>query len=148
MCISLAPDPWNGVWGSLHSLIEQLKLKCKNTFLVHILPLAITCIYCQVSNVCRRWIIINVARNKLTFECLKLRLTHVFDFKWRRGQPYRWLSGTNNWVRAHVGDVIIGWHNTHSKQHGAQRHLIPGYADWHRSEYWRNSGKISYEWKL
>ena len=46
--------------------------------------------------------------------CLKLRFTHVFDFKWRRAQPCRWLSGTNNWVRAHVGDVIIVWHNTHN----------------------------------
>ena len=52
---------------------------------------------------------INVAGNKLKFVCLKLRLTHIFDFKWRRGQPCRWLSGTNNWVRAHVGDIIIVW---------------------------------------
>ena len=50
----------------------------------------------------------------LTFVRLKLRLTHVFDFKWRRGRPCRWLSGTNNWVRAHVGDVIIVWRNTHN----------------------------------
>ena len=57
---------------------------------------------------------INVARNKLIFVCLKLRLTHVFDFKWRRGQPCRWLSGRNYWVRAHVGDVIIVWRNTHN----------------------------------
>ena len=41
-------------------------------------------------------------------------LTHVFDFKWRRGQPCRWMSGTNNWIRAHVGDVIIVWRNTHN----------------------------------
>ena len=26
----------------------------------------------------------------------------------------QWLSGTNNWVRAHVGDVVIVWHNTHN----------------------------------
>ena len=26
----------------------------------------------------------------------------------------RWLSGTNNWVRAHAGDVIIVWRNTHN----------------------------------
>ena len=26
----------------------------------------------------------------------------------------RWLSGTNNWVWAHVGDVIIVWRNTHN----------------------------------
>ena len=57
---------------------------------------------------------ISLARNKLKFVCLKLRLTHVFDFKWRRGQPCQWLSGTNNWVRAHVGDVIIVWRNTHT----------------------------------
>ena len=50
----------------------------------------------------------------MKFVCLKLCLTHVFDFKWRRGQPCRWLSGTNNWVRAHVGDVIIVWRNTHN----------------------------------
>ena len=55
---------------------------------------------------------INLARNKLKLVCLKLRLTHVFDFKWRPGQPCRWLSGTNNWVR--VGDVIIVWRNTHN----------------------------------
>ena len=53
-------------------------------------------------------------RNKLKLVCLKLRLTHVFDFKWRRGQPCRWLSGTNNWVRAHVDDVIIVWRITHN----------------------------------
>ena len=35
-------------------------------------------------------------------------------FKWRRWQPSRWLSGTDNWVRAHVGDVIIVWRNTHN----------------------------------
>ena len=35
-------------------------------------------------------------------------------FKRRRGQPCRWLSGTDNWVRAHVGDVIIVWRNTHN----------------------------------
>ena len=57
---------------------------------------------------------INLARNKSKFVCLKLRLTHVFDFKWRRGQPFRWLSGTNNWIRAHVEDVIIVWRNTHN----------------------------------
>ena len=57
---------------------------------------------------------INLTRNKLKFVCLKLRLTHIFDFKWRRGQPCRWLSGTNNWVRAHIGDVIIVWRNTHN----------------------------------
>ena len=56
---------------------------------------------------------INIARNKLKFACLKLRLTHVFNFKWRRRQPCRWLSGTNNCVKAHVGDVIIVWRNTH-----------------------------------
>ena len=56
---------------------------------------------------------INLVRKKLKFVCLKLRLMHVFDFKWRRGQPCRWLSGTNNWIRAH-GDVIIVWHNTHN----------------------------------
>ena len=39
---------------------------------------------------------------------------HIFDFKWRRGQPCRWLSCTNNGVRAHVGDVIIVWRNTHN----------------------------------
>ena len=57
---------------------------------------------------------INLVRNKLKFVCLELRLTHVFDFKWRRGQPCPWLSGTNNWVRAHVGDIIIVWRNTHN----------------------------------
>ena len=57
---------------------------------------------------------INLARNKLKFVCLKLCLTHVFDFIWRRGQPCRWLSGTNNWVRAHVGVIIIVWCNTHN----------------------------------
>ena len=57
---------------------------------------------------------INRARNKLKFVCLKLRLTHLFDFKWHRGQPCRWLSGTHNWVRAHVGDFIIVWRNTHN----------------------------------
>ena len=56
---------------------------------------------------------INIARNKLKFVCLKLRLTHVFNFKRRRWQPCRWLSGTNNCVKAHVGDVIIVWRNTH-----------------------------------
>ena len=81
--------------------------------LVHILPLIVTYIHCQVSSVCRRCItLINLARNQLKFVCLKLRLTHVFDFKWRRGQPCRWLSGTNNGVRAHVGDVIIVWRTT------------------------------------
>ena len=35
-------------------------------------------------------------------------------FKRRRGQPCRWLSGTDNWVRAHVGDVIIVWRKTHN----------------------------------
>ena len=55
---------------------------------------------------------INLTGNKLKILCLKLRLTHEFDFKWRRGQPCRWLSGTNNWVRAHFGDVIIVWRNT------------------------------------
>ena len=40
-----------------------------------------------------------------------MRLTHVFDFKRRYGQRCRWLLGTNNWVRAHVGDVIIVWRN-------------------------------------
>ena len=39
--------------------------------------------------------------------------THVFNFKWRRWQPCRWLSGTNNCVKAHVGDVILVWRNTH-----------------------------------
>ena len=43
---------------------------------------------------------INIARNKSKFVCLKLRLTHVFNFKWRRWQPCRWLSGTNNCVKA------------------------------------------------
>ena len=57
---------------------------------------------------------INLARNKLKFVCLILRLTHIFAFKWRRRQPCRWLSGTNNWVRAHVGDVMIVWRNTHN----------------------------------
>ena len=57
---------------------------------------------------------INLAQNKLKFVCLKLCLTHVFDFKWRCGQPCRWLSGTNNWIRANVGDVIIVWRNTHN----------------------------------
>ena len=56
---------------------------------------------------------INIARNNLKFVCLKLRLTHVFHFKWRYWQPCRWLSGTNNCVKAHVGDVIIVWRNTH-----------------------------------
>ena len=56
---------------------------------------------------------INIARNKLKFVCLKLRLTQVFNFKWRCWQPCRWLSGTNNCVKAHVGDVIIVWRNTH-----------------------------------
>ena len=37
----------------------------------------------------------------------------VFNFKWRRWQPCRWLSGTNNCVKEHVGDVIIVWRNTH-----------------------------------
>ena len=83
--------------------------------MVHILPRIVTYIHCQVSSVCRRCItFINLARNKLKFVCLKLRLTHVFDFKWRRGQPCRWLSGTNNWVRAHVGDIIIVWRNMHN----------------------------------
>ena len=83
--------------------------------MVHILPRIVTYIHCQVSSVCRRYItFINLARNKLKFICLKLRLTHVFDFKWRRGQPCRWLSGTNNWVRAYVGDVIIVWRNKHN----------------------------------
>ena len=54
------------------------------------------------------------SQKPLKFVCLKLRLTHVFDFKWCLGQPCRWLSGTNNWVRAHVGDVIIVWRNTHN----------------------------------
>ena len=58
-------------------------------------------------------LLINIARNKLKCVCLKLRLTHVFNFKWRRWQPCRWLSGTNNCVKAHVGDVIIVWRNTH-----------------------------------
>ena len=80
--------------------------------MVHILTLAITYIYCQVSSVCRRCIIFNVARNKLKFVCLKLRLMRVFDFKSGREQPCRWLSGTNNWVRAHAGDVIM-WRNAH-----------------------------------
>ena len=53
-------------------------------------------------------------QKQLNCVCLKLHLTHVFDFKCRRGQPCRWLSGTNNWVRAHVGDVIIVWRNTHN----------------------------------
>ena len=39
---------------------------------------------------------------------------HVFDFKWRGGQPCQWLSGTNNWVSALVGNVIIVWRNTHN----------------------------------
>ena len=56
---------------------------------------------------------INIARNNLKFVCLNLRLTHVFNFKWRRWQPCRWLSGTNNCVKEHVGDVIIVWRNTH-----------------------------------
>ena len=56
----------------------------------------------------------NLARDKLKCVCLNLGLTHVFDFKWRPGQPCRWLSGTNNWVRAHVGDVMIVWRNTHN----------------------------------
>ena len=34
-------------------------------------------------------------------------------FKWRHAQPFQWLSDTNNWVRAHVGDIIIVWRNTH-----------------------------------
>ena len=51
---------------------------------------------------------------QIKFVCLKLCLTHVFDFKWRHGQPCLWLSGTNNWVRAHVGDVIIVWRNMHN----------------------------------
>ena len=57
---------------------------------------------------------VNLARNKLKFVCFKIRLTHVFDFKWRHGQPCQWLSGTNNGVRAHVGDIIIVWRNTHN----------------------------------
>ena len=57
---------------------------------------------------------ITLARNKSKFICLKLRLTHAFEFKWRRWQPCRWLSATHNWVRAHVGDVIIVWRNTHN----------------------------------
>ena len=57
---------------------------------------------------------INLTRNKLFFLCLKFRLTHVLDLIWRRGQPFRWLSGTKNWVRAHVGDVMIVWCNTHN----------------------------------
>ena len=56
---------------------------------------------------------INIARNKSKFVCLKLRLMHVLNFKWRRWQPCRWLSGTNNCVKAHVGDVIIVWRNMH-----------------------------------
>ena len=35
-------------------------------------------------------------------------------FQMAPGQPCRWMSGTNNWVRAHVGDVIIVWRNTHN----------------------------------
>ena len=66
----------------------------------------------SVSCLSRVHYFINLARNKLKFECLKFRLTHVFDFKWRRGQPLQWLSGTNSWDRAHVGDVIIVWRNT------------------------------------
>ena len=54
------------------------------------------------------------SQKQIKFICLKLRLTHAFDFKWHRGQPCRWLSGTNNWVRAHVGDVIIVWRKTHN----------------------------------
>ena len=53
---------------------------------------------------------------KICIVCLKLRLTHVFDFKWRRGKPCWWLSGTNNWVRPHVGDVIIVRRNTHNNR--------------------------------
>ena len=69
-----------------------------------------------MSSVCRRCITLSIyiARNKLKFVCLKLRLMHVFDFKWPRGQPCRWLSGTYNRVRAHVGDVINVWRNTHN----------------------------------
>ena len=52
-----------------------------------------------------------LTRNKLKCVCLKLRLMHVFDFKWRLGNP---AGGKNNWVRAHVGDVIIVWRNTHN----------------------------------
>ena len=96
--------------GSLYSQIERLKLKCKNTFLIHILPLAITYIHAIP------YILLFVAGalNKLKFVCLKLRLARVFDFKWRRVQSCRWFSGTNSWVRAHVGDVIIVWRYTHN----------------------------------
>ena len=69
----------------------------------------------QVSSACRRYTTFkDIARNKLKFVCLKLRLTHAFDFKWRHGQRCRWSLGINNWVRAHVCDVIIVWRNTNN----------------------------------
>ena len=43
-----------------------------------------------------------------------------------------------------------GAYNNTKPRHETQRHLISGYADWHRSEYLtfilRNSVKISYVW--
>ena len=38
---------------------------------------------------------------------------HIW-FQMASWTTFRWLSGTNNWIRAHVSDVIIVWRNTHN----------------------------------
>ena len=51
--ISLAPDPWNGVWGRCIHGFGSSTWNAKLHLLVHILPLIVTYIHCQVSSVCR-----------------------------------------------------------------------------------------------
>ena len=105
--------PWG--LGSLHSQIERLGLKCKNTFIstkfatysnIHILP----GVWCLSPVHCLN----NLARNKLKFVCFKLRQTHVFDFKMASEATLPLVVRHNNWVKAHAVDVIIVWRDTHN----------------------------------
>ena len=58
--ISLAPDPWNGVWGRCIHGFSSSAWNAKLHLLVHILPLIVTDIHCQVSSVCRRCITLSI----------------------------------------------------------------------------------------
>ena len=106
-----SPETW-----SLHSQIERIRLECRNEFIgTHFAACINMHILRGVWCLSPMHYFINLAWNILKFVCLKIRLTNVFDFKWRHEQRCRWLLGTYNWHRAHVGDVIIVWRHTRNK---------------------------------
>ena len=57
---SLAPDPWNGVWGRCIHRFSSSASNAKLHLLVHILPLIVTYIHCQVSSACHRCITLSI----------------------------------------------------------------------------------------